>query len=194
MVDNPFSPSWRDMAYIPRWVILRRTRQQFLAEHSYFVTVYAKQVAELIKWEGDMGELLTYALIHDIEETVTGDIPGPIKRAAFNKDDAGLAMNNVMLDKFGKDVVMDKHFAPADVRAIVSVADSIEEVCFLMEERLMGNSQWIQPVIEEATERLAARWDKLEGGEEILDDAWKTVITRILTHQLSKPILMKDPL
>ena len=182
------------MAYIPRWVILRRTRQQFLAEHSYFVTVYAKQVAELIKWEGDMGELLTYALIHDIEETVTGDIPGPIKRAAFNKDDAGLAMNNVMLDKFGKDVVMDKHFAPADVRAIVSVADSIEEVCFLMEERLMGNSQWIQPVIEEATERLAARWDKLEGGEEILDDAWKTVITRILTHQLSKPILMKDPL
>ena len=51
MIDKPFALAWRDMAYVPRWVILRRHRQQYLAEHSYFVAIYAQQVARLIQYE-----------------------------------------------------------------------------------------------------------------------------------------------
>ena len=194
MIEKPFSPAWRDMAHVPRWVILRRTRQQFLAEHSYFVTIYAVQIAKLIQWEGDMSELMSYALVHDLNETITGDIPGPIKRAAFNKELAEDAMKEVMLAKFGADVVVDASFTSADIKAIVSVADSIEEICFLMEECLVGNDKWVQPVIEEATDRLAKRWQMLEGDDVVLGEAWSVVITNILTHQLSRPVLMKDVL
>jgi 5'-deoxynucleotidase YfbR-like HD superfamily hydrolase len=193
MIDQPFSPAWRDMAHVPRWVILRRTRQQFLAEHSYFVTIYANHVARLIKWEGDFYELMSYALVHDLNETITGDIPGPIKRVAFDKALAENAMEEVMLEKFGADVVADIMFVSEDVKAIVSVADSIEEICFLMEECLMGNNKWVQPVLEEATDRLAKRWGLLSGDEEVLKEAWDKTVTNIFTHQLSRPVLMKDP-
>jgi len=198
MVDRPFSQAWRDMAYVPRWAILRRTRQQFLAEHSYFVSVYAMQLAKLIHWDGDTGELLSYALIHDIDETVTGDIPGPIKRAAFNKNVAEKAMAPVMNDRFGEDIMKDIFFVPMDIKAIVSVADSIEEICFLMEESLMGNKEWTKPVLRESTERLMSRWSNLHNilgySDVIMDNAWASIVKSVLSGQLSEPILMKDKL
>ena len=37
--------SYRDMAHVPRWVIARTHRRQSVAEHSYFVALYARQIA-----------------------------------------------------------------------------------------------------------------------------------------------------
>lgn len=191
MVDKPFALALRDMAYVPRWVILRRHRQQYLAEHSYFVAIYAQQVARLIEYQ-DLYEVVWFALLHDIDETITGDIPGPIKRAAFDKKRAEEAMRDVMVDKFGADIVVDSSFVNKEVRAIVSVADSIEEICYLMEEMSMGNKDWIKPVIDEAIDRLKMRWSKLPADEKTLKDLWAKTMSGLIGEQTSSPILMKD--
>ena len=133
-----------------------------------------------------------FALLHDIDETITGDIPGPIKRAAFDKDKAKSVMQDVMIDKFGADITTDASFTNDEVRAIVSVADSIEEICYLMEEMSMGNKDWIKPVIDEAIERLKARWSKLPADEDTRMSVWLKIAPQIITGQLSAPILMKD--
>lgn len=191
MVDKPFALAFRDMAYVPRWVILRRHRQQYLAEHSYFVAIYAQQVARLIQYQ-DLYEVVWFALLHDIDETITGDIPGPIKRAAFNKKKAESVMKEVMVDKFGADITVDSSFVNNEVRAIVSVADSIEEICYLMEEVSMGNKDWIKPVIDEAIDRLKMRWAKLPADEKTLKDLWVKEMLKLIGEQASTPILMKD--
>jgi 5'-deoxynucleotidase YfbR-like HD superfamily hydrolase len=139
-------------------------------------------------------EVLWYALLHDIDETITGDIPGPIKRAAFDKKKAEEIMQNVMIEKFGQDIVMDVTFVNSEVKAIVSVADSIEEICYLMEEMSMGNKDWIKPVIDEAIERLKARWSKLPADEDTLKDVWARIAPQIISGQLATPVLMKDSL
>jgi 5'-deoxynucleotidase YfbR-like HD superfamily hydrolase len=193
MIDKPFSMAWRDMAHVPRWVILRRQRQQYLAEHSYFVAIYAQQLCSLIGYDEGY-EVLWYALLHDIDETITGDIPGPIKRAAFDKERAEEVMKDVLTDKFGAHIVADVTLVSNEVKAIVSVADSIEEICYLMEEMSMGNSNWIRPVIDEAIERLKVRWSKLPADEQVLKDVWAKIAPQIIGGQLAPPILMKDSL
>ena len=61
-----------------------------------------------------------------------------------------------------------------------------------MEEMSMGNKDWIKPVIDEAIERLKARWSKLPADEDTRMSVWLKIAPQIITGQLSAPILMKD--
>lgn len=190
--DMPFAPSLRDMAYVPRWTILRRNRTQNLAEHSYYVTLYADQIARMIEWEGDMSELMRYCLYHDLDETVTGDIPGPAKRSAWDKEKAEERISPVMTAKYGSDVIDTRRLASLEVKAIVSAADAVEEVCYLSEEILSGNSVWVEPVIKEALKRMEYRWYKLPCNMLRLTDLWNKHLAGLVPDQLGKPVLLKD--
>lgn len=191
--SRPFSSSWRDMAHVPRWAILRKNRQQNLAEHCYYVAVYADQVARIIGWEGNYATLMRYALYHDLDETITGDIPGPAKRLAWDKKRAEDALSGVMTAKYGQDVVDARDEAPEAVRAIVSVADSIDEVCYLSEEVMSGNV-WVKTVLNEAFDRLKTRWMNLPTDPDQLDDLWKVMPYRVITEQQMSPVLLEDVL
>lgn len=187
-----FASGWRDMSYVPRWGIARRIRTQNLAEHSYFVALYSSQIADIIKWGGDRGELLKYALLHDIDETITGDIPGPFKRAAVDKIKAKKAINDVMVEKFGPDNVSVINDASDDIKNIVKVADCIDEICYLEEESLMGNHRWLEKVRKEAMRRLVSRFDSLPfKTKSDKDSAW-SVVFESLVDQISEPVLLKD--
>ena len=186
----PFAHNLRDMAYVPRWAIARRNRQQYLAEHSYFVTVYADQVARLIEWKGDFAELMRYALYHDLDETITGDIPGPAKRAGWDKK-ATYEFDDTMTYKYGWDVCRTRQNAKEDVKAIVSLADSLDEVCYLCEESRLGNS-WISSVLDEAVMRLKDRWYKLPATTHLLDSVWEDYLSNIVYNQHKQPVLLKD--
>ena len=192
-LTKPFSNSWRDMAHVPRWAILRKNRTQNLAEHSYYVTLYAAHVARIIGWEGNYANLMRYALYHDIDETVTGDIPGPAKRVAWDKERAEEAILPVLTAKYGQDVVDVRQGASEAIRAIVSVADSIDEVCYLTDEMLSGN-QWVTSVKFEAVKRLKSRWDKLPADPDVLEYLWHNTMYDVTVRQELPPTLLEDKL
>ena len=189
--EKPFSNNLRDIAYIPRWAIARRNRQQYLAEHSYFVTLYADQIARMIDWKGDFSDLMRYALYHDLDETVTGDIPGPAKRAAWRKEGIEDTLNDVMSRKYGLDVCQILSHVTGDVKAIVSAADSVDEVCYICEEMLSGNN-WVSAIIGEACDRLKSRWFKLPAPRDQLDQLWGYQMANMVSEQHRMPILLKD--
>lgn len=189
--ERPFSPDWRDMAYVPRWAIARRNRHQYLAEHSYFVAVYADQIARLIGWQGDYADLMRHALYHDIDETVTGDIPGPAKRKAWNKNASDYQINPVLADKFGQDVTNIKSASNAEIKAIVSAADSVEELAYISEELISGNV-WIASILDETKSRMLKRWFMLPASIPLLKDLWEKHFNSFVLGQHEKPKLLKD--
>ena len=79
------------MRYINRWGLMRNTEPENIQEHSLEVAMLAHGLAltrrELFG-EGrvcpEPGEVVLYALYHDVPEIITGDLASPIKY--FNED------------------------------------------------------------------------------------------------------------
>lgn len=148
-----FHKEYRMLAFVPRWAVTPRVQQQSVAEHSFFVALYANQIADL------MGLNMTTkywivgaALRDDALEAWTSDMPGPGKRAVVDE-----AKVKAYLDKMCKEVsdlgdyllVRDNNELGA---AIIKAADLIDQLFYLEAERLMGN-RMIDAVFEHTTER-----------------------------------------
>ncbi len=71
------------MKYIRRWSLMHSLREETDTEHSFQVAYIAHALAVLTEQlDGtkiDLGEVLGMALYHDLSETVTGDMPTPVK-------------------------------------------------------------------------------------------------------------------
>lgn len=76
------------LSNIKRWGIIEMSREQSVAEHSYNVSLISLCVVNHIKggqWEHDSeirnlrADTLEWAVVHDLPEVVTGDIPTPMK-------------------------------------------------------------------------------------------------------------------
>jgi 5'-deoxynucleotidase YfbR-like HD superfamily hydrolase len=121
--DTPnFMPITRELDYIKRWQIVRTIRQQTVAAHSYYVSLY---FIELCKVSGIAltPEAIAWVLEHDFEETHTGDIPTPAKE--------NITFNNVKRT--------NQYFMNKDEYKIFKMADLLDALFFLIEERLVGN-------------------------------------------------------
>lgn len=131
---------WRELAYVPRWGIFRRNRDQSVAEHSYYVSVYAGQIAEMVKWKGDAAMLLKAALIHDLFEGRSGDIPAPFKRQMGIDEKHLEAEWKYFHDNFRDQLpVLAALRGDPQIAAIVRVADRLEGCIFLATEWMSGN-------------------------------------------------------
>lgn len=82
------------LSHVPRWVIVPTVRTQSVAEHSFNVAMIVQEILtrcpELVT--GDPPAIrreaaIWHALTHDIDESVTGDIPGIAKRWMRSKRD-----------------------------------------------------------------------------------------------------------
>lgn len=71
------------MKYIRRWALMRSLRDENDMEHSFQVAYVAHALALLRneRFGGDVnvGRVLEIALYHDLSETITGDMPTPVK-------------------------------------------------------------------------------------------------------------------
>ena len=71
------------MKYIDRWGLMRNTRQENLSEHSFETAVLAHALATLrnVRFGGHVQpeRAAVLALFHDAPETLTGDLPTPVK-------------------------------------------------------------------------------------------------------------------
>jgi len=79
--DAPFGPIPElRLSFVPRWCIVKCSRTQSVAEHSFSVAVIAEKLCRIMK-VGDeaTGVVVRKALFHDRYEVYTGDIPSPAK-------------------------------------------------------------------------------------------------------------------
>lgn len=119
-----------------------------MAAHSFFVALYASYIADLIKWGGPRDVLFKYALLHDVDEIVTGDVVSPVKHNVFSKDGAQDYIDKRVrllapdIDSWMNYYWAGAHCAPehvSDIRKITKMADALDACLFVVMEEAMGN-------------------------------------------------------
>lgn len=121
-----------------RWQVVHLSKQQTVAEHSYFVALlFMKfaQVCELEYWEALLG--LEYALLHDADEAWSGDIPGPLKK--FMATD--LPIDKMMGEWEGR---ASKKGMPPLILHLVKLADIVEACKYLTKFGNNNHSQFVR--------------------------------------------------
>lgn len=196
-----FEREYREMSVVPRWTIIRTIQKQNVAEHSYYVTLYAGQIADLIKWTGPREKLLDYGLRHDLEETYMSDIPGPSKRAVVtdrNHYDRHCREKN--LRRFGDDYGERKHYPVAssdwgcsfqlgmEIKAIIKVADLLDECFFLSIDQQLGNES-VQNVFVASHVRLHQAVTELPCDVDTQTRIRDVIEKAILAHRHNQSIL-----
>lgn len=73
------------LSHVPRWAVVRTVRSQSVAEHSFNVAMIVKEILEMYPQLELSGKVradrtIWHALTHDLEESVTGDIPRHAKK------------------------------------------------------------------------------------------------------------------
>lgn len=176
-MNSLFPPELRTASIVQRWSIVRTFNPDSVANHSFFVTFYALQIARLIEWPGPYADLTFASLMHDIEETFTSDIISPVKRQIIDE----AALSNFVSEQMKQrlplieaqlDAVHESMWGDS-VRAIIKVADKVDAVIHLIIEQRMGNVA-LEPLYRDAMENLVVAWDDLGvtlHGEEIRQGA-----------------------
>ena len=152
---NEFYALMGRMRYISRWGLMRNSFVENVQEHSHQVAVLAHALAlirrEILKLEGpDPDRCAVAALFHDASETLTGDMPTPIKY--YNPDikqaykqvehiaaERLLTMVPQQLRSVYEPYVME---SDAAVDTIVKAADKLSAHIKCLEEQKAGNAEF----------------------------------------------------
>ncbi len=146
------------MKNINRWGLMRNTRQENLCEHSFETAVIAHALAVLrntrFGGRADAERAAALALFHDASEIVTGDMPTPVKyhsrkiRSAYREVETE-AKNRLLsflpddLRGVYADLLDARGEEDAELLKIVRAADKISAVIKCVEEKRMGNSEFV---------------------------------------------------
>ena len=152
---NEFYALMGRMRNITRWSLMRNTFSENIQEHSHQVAMLAHALAlvrrEILKLDGpDPDKCAVAALYHDASETLTGDMPTPIKyynpeiRAAYKQVEriAGERLVQMIpepLQRFYEPVLME---SDPEVELIVKAADKLSAYIKCIEEQKAGNTEF----------------------------------------------------
>lgn len=152
---NEFFALMGRMRNITRWSLMRNTFSENIQEHSHQVAMLAHALAlirrEILHLDGpDPDKCAVAALYHDASETLTGDMPTPIKyynpeiRAAYKQVERIAAERLVQmlpetLQPFYAPVLMGSDKA---VEQIVKAADKLSAYIKCVEEQKAGNTEF----------------------------------------------------
>lgn len=113
---------------ITRWHMLGQYQKQDVAQHSFRVAFIAAHIADLAKQRGVPGvhgeRAFVLGAIHDLGETITGDIPSHVKSAVHK---AGIDIDQLSENQGFYDV-------PEPYKWIVKGADIMEAALFTGEQ------------------------------------------------------------
>lgn len=135
------------MAQVKRYPICFTNRDQSVAEHSFGVMLITMELCKYVEDRELADCALAYALTHDQDEVFTGDIPSPFKRNLRAKCPAVVEH----LDP--------QQCVPAEVKAIVKLADSLEAIHYLSE---YGGSRFADEVLEDVVINFEGQLKKCE--------------------------------
>lgn len=115
-----------DCQHVKRWTLVATTAQSTVASHSFCVAMIAMAIRREMRNTNHFSEqeVCFYALMHDVDESETGDMPTPTKMAIRA---AGVEPN----DLFPTQQMTEK--ASEEVLAIIKMADLIENYVFIYE-------------------------------------------------------------
>lgn len=109
-----------------RWQVVHLSKEQTVAEHSFFVAMLFMKFAEICRLNPEaMRQGLQYSLLHDADEAWSGDIAGPVKH--FLQADA-LPVDKMMGNWAWR---VDKKGVPPLAYHLVKLADLVEAAKFL---------------------------------------------------------------
>jgi 5'-deoxynucleotidase len=140
--------------YINRWGLMRNTRYENLKEHSYDVAVIAHGIAVIgnvyygRNYNAD--RIAVSAMLHDVNEAITGDMPTPVKYG--NKE---IMKAYKELEKQAEGRILE--MLPAELKdrysvyinyseeekSIIKAADKISAYIKCMEEKKAGNDDFL---------------------------------------------------
>jgi len=139
---------------VERFSVYKCHFREDVAQHSYLTALYAMILADLERRRGkrvDVEKLLRMALLHDAEESRTGDIHHPFKHQdpAFTKtiDDRALQWFNDLMLALPESLahtyigVRKAEQASTTEAILVRAADKMEALLWAYEEYLLGNEQ-----------------------------------------------------
>ena len=156
MKEHNFYAFISRMKYINRWGLMRNTITENIQEHSYDVAVLAHAIALIAnKYFGgkyNPERACMYAMFHDTNEIITGDLPTPVKY--FNKE---IKESYAQLEDISKEKLLS--MLPEDFRQeyreflfyedldkeyypIVKAADKISAYIKCVEEVKAGNGEF----------------------------------------------------
>lgn len=141
-----FERDLRNMATVKRWGIVPTIKDQSDAEHTFFVICYVNDICTYLEVTDDVRlAALKYAIWHDMDEILTGDVPGPHKQHFMIKNSNWMFKSMEKIFKRRTDRMYGRFTNGAEgkneaMHTIVKSADLIESVLFLVEENRLGNS------------------------------------------------------
>ncbi len=157
-MDNGFFAMVSRMKYINRWALMRNEHSENLCEHSFEVAVIAHALAVIgnkrfgKNINGERAALI--GLYHDTPETLTGDMPTPVK---YYSEDVRLAYKTVEENACRSLVAMlpedfreeySAMFMPEEgdeeLWKLVKAADKISALIKCIEEKKAGNSEFVK--------------------------------------------------
>lgn len=143
------------LKFIQRWGLKRNSINENVKEHSFDVCVIAHLLCaiknEFFGGSIDPGEVVLAALYHDAHESITGDLPTPIKK--FNsgiydtyKDIEAIA-SSALIDTLPEQLRDDffnyvTESCDAHVMELVKAADTISAYIKCVEEIKAGNQEF----------------------------------------------------
>ncbi|MGD1524126.1 YfbR-like 5'-deoxynucleotidase [Vibrio owensii] len=128
-----------ESATVTRWHSANCHRYPSIAEHSFLVTMYAKELLKQVHPDATQNDellVINHALHHDLAETVCGDLGTPFKRA-LEKKCQDLNIGNPIEDiedkvcpsaKLHREACDDFHYI------IVKLADILDAIKFISVE------------------------------------------------------------
>ena len=144
------------MKYISRWGLMRNSRTENISEHSLETAIIAHGLAVMRnkRFGGDVNpeKVALLALFHDVSETITGDLPTPVKY--FNSDISASykQVENIALEKLLTmlpDDMRDEYrgilipdSTNTEEMKLVKAADKLSALLKCVEEESAGNGEF----------------------------------------------------
>lgn len=192
-MTNYFPPTLRIASVVTRWGVIRTHSKDTVANHSFYVTTYAQDIAHLIDWAPDnnlykpLYWLMRYSLIHDLDELFTGDLVTFIKPEIIDQDRAARYVAAQMQERMPGIAAAFTEIAELpyadEIKRIVKVADWLDALFFSIDEQKIGNVA-IQKYEPFTLDKLKEAWFKLPCDSARLSDLWANeMLAAIRNHR-----------
>ena len=163
------------MKYIRRWSLMRSLREETDMEHSFQVA-YVSHTLAILENECygnhlDIGIVLAMAMYHDLSETMTGDMPTPVKyfhpemRALYGhledtaKERLLLSLPTAFRDAYRPFIRPDEK---SEEYRLVKAADRISAYLKCLEETKCGNDEFRKALESQKAELDVSPWQSVQ--------------------------------